>query len=98
MPPSAGNCVGCVGSRGNSDDATASAVIRGMTRVPAVDHRTNNFAFLRFVAASLVLYSHWLALTGMGGDAPLPRLTHGAYVLPGLGVRVCCVTTGHLFM
>src|SRR5436190_947427 len=98
MPPSAGNCVGCVGSRGNSDDATASAVIRGMTRVPAVDHRTNNFDFLRFVAASLVLYSHCFALTGMGGHEPLTRLTHGDYVFAGLAVRVFFVISGYLVM
>src|SRR5438477_121617 len=96
MPPSAGNCVGCVGSRGNSDDATASAVIRGMTRVPAVDHRTNNFDFLRFVAASLVLYSHCFALTGMGGHEPLTRLTHGDYVFAGLAVRVFFVIRAYL--
>ena len=69
-----------------------------MTRVPAVDHRTNNFDFLRFVAASLVLYSHCFALTGMGGHEPLTRLTHGDYVFAGLAVRVFFVISGYLVM
>jgi peptidoglycan/LPS O-acetylase OafA/YrhL len=69
-----------------------------MMRAPAVDHRANNFDFLRFVAASLVLYSHCFALTGMGGYEPLTRITHGDYVFAGLAVRVFFVISGYLVM
>jgi len=70
---------------------TAAAIAR-------VDHRANNFDFLRFVAASLVLYSHCFALTGMGGAEPLVRLTMGEYAFGGLAVRVFFVISGYLVM
>jgi peptidoglycan/LPS O-acetylase OafA/YrhL len=62
----------------------------------AVLHRANNFDFVRFVAASLVLVSHCYALTGRGGDEPLAGLTHGRYTLGGLAVRVFFVISGFL--
>ena len=59
-------------------------------------HRENNFDFIRFLAASLVLYSHSYALTGMGGGEPLVQLTHGHYTFGGLSVRVFFVISGFL--
>ncbi len=59
-------------------------------------HRENNFDFIRFVAASLVLFSHSYALTGMGGAEPLVQLTGGHYAFGGLSVRVFFVISGFL--
>ena len=59
-------------------------------------HRENNFDFIRFLAASLVLFSHSYALTGMGGGEPLVQLTHGQYTFGGLSVRVFFVISGFL--
>ena len=59
-------------------------------------HRENNFDFIRFLAASLVLFSHSYALTGMGGAEPLVRFTGGHYTFGGLSVRVFFVISGFL--
>jgi peptidoglycan/LPS O-acetylase OafA/YrhL len=59
-------------------------------------HSANNFDFVRFVAASLVLYSHCFALTGYGGDEPLVHWTRGEYAFGGLAVRVFFVISGFL--
>jgi peptidoglycan/LPS O-acetylase OafA/YrhL len=69
-----------------------------MRLTPVLDHRANNFDFLRFAAASLVLYSHCFALTGAGGREPLVQLTFGDYSLGGLAVRVFFVISGFLVM
>jgi peptidoglycan/LPS O-acetylase OafA/YrhL len=66
--------------------------------IARVDHRANNFDFLRFVAASAVLYSHCFALTDRASSEPLVRLTHGQYVFGGLAVRVFFVISGYLVM
>ena len=65
--------------------------------IARVDHRANNFDFVRLVAATLVLFSHCFAVTGMGGAEPLVRLTSGQYhTFGGLAVRVFFVISGHL--
>jgi len=67
-------------------------------RQDRVDHRGNNFDFVRLVAASLVLYSHCFALTAQGGAEPLVSATLGRYSFGGLAVRVFFVISGFLVM
>jgi peptidoglycan/LPS O-acetylase OafA/YrhL len=75
----------------------------GLAVAPVIDaatvrkvHRGNNFDFVRFVAASLVLFSHSYSLTGQGGDEPMAQLTHGSFTFGGLAVRVFFVISGFL--
>lgn len=60
-----------------------------------VSHRVNNFDFLRFVAASLVIISHSSALTGNGAE-PFALLTKGQETFGGLAVGVFFIISGYL--
>lgn len=80
--------------REDRDGLAVAPVIDGATARKV--HRGNNFDFARFVAASLVLFSHSYSLTGRGGDEPLAQLTHGHFTFGGLAVRVFFVISGFL--
>lgn len=56
--------------------------------------RDNNFLLLRFVTASLVVFSHSFGLTGHGEIEPLYRLAH--FSLGSLAVDVFFVVSGFL--
>lgn len=56
--------------------------------------RDNNFQLLRFVAASLVVFTHSFGLTGHGEIEPLYQLAH--FSLGSLGVDVFFVISGFL--
>lgn len=58
-------------------------------------HAANNFDFLRFAAASLVLFSHSYALSGNSVSEPLLRLT-GYESGGGLAVSIFFVISGYL--
>ncbi|MCB1753224.1 MAG: acyltransferase [Gammaproteobacteria bacterium] len=59
--------------------------------------RVNNFDFLRFLAASLVLFSHSFRVSYRnGGDEPLSILTHGQATFGSLAVAVFFVISGFL--
>jgi len=62
--------------------------------------RRNNFDFLRFFAATLVIVSHsyYIALGAAGADMaePLHELTHGQLSLGSLGLAVFFVISGFL--
>lgn len=60
-----------------------------------ISHRVNNFDFLRFIAASLVIISHSSALTGHGTE-PFAWLTRGQETFGGLAVGVFFVISGYL--
>lgn len=60
-----------------------------------INHRVNNFDFLRFVAASLVIISHSSALTGRGTE-PFSWLTKGQSTLGSLAVDVFFIISGYL--
>lgn len=55
----------------------------------------NNFDFLRFLAASVVLFSHMYAITGLGGMEPILRLT-GVEPASGFAVYLFFVISGFL--
>jgi peptidoglycan/LPS O-acetylase OafA/YrhL len=59
-------------------------------------HNANNFDFLRFAAATAVMYSHGFAITAMGGQEPMAVWTHGNYTFGGLSVRIFFVISGFL--
>ena len=56
----------------------------------------NNFDFIRWLAASLVIISHEYAIVGTPGAEPLAALTHGFATLGTLGVDVFFVVSGFL--
>lgn len=58
--------------------------------------RQNNFDFLRFVAASLVVYSHAYAIAGMGGDEPLVVLSHAKLDFGKLALYIFFAISGFL--
>jgi peptidoglycan/LPS O-acetylase OafA/YrhL len=76
--------------------APLSLAIESGTATDSTGHVANNFDFVRFVAASAVLYSHCFALTAFGGYEPLGQWTHGEFVFGGLAVRVFFVISGFL--
>jgi len=57
--------------------------------------RSNNFDLLRFVAATIVIFSHSFLVTGTFGDEPLVKLTH-LLDLGAVGVRVFFAISGYL--
>lgn len=67
-----------------------------VAKTDSTTHLRNNFDFVRFVAATAVLYSHCFAVTGFGGDEPLVRWTRGEFTFGGVAVRVFFVISGYL--
>ncbi|HEY2862469.1 MAG TPA: acyltransferase [Casimicrobiaceae bacterium] len=61
-----------------------------------VGGHANNFDFIRWLAASLVIISHEYAIVGTPGAEPLAALTHGFATLGTLGVDVFFVVSGFL--
>lgn len=60
-----------------------------------LDFYSNNFDFLRFFAATLVILGHSYPLLGLSGD-PLIRLSHGTLALGPLGLAIFFVISGLL--
>ena len=56
----------------------------------------NNFDFVRWLAASLVIISHEYAIVATPGTEPLAALTHGFATLGTLGVDIFFVVSGFL--
>ena len=56
----------------------------------------NNFDFIRWLAASMVVASHEYAVLGRGGEEPLARLTGGFATFGTVGVDVFFVVSGYL--
>ncbi len=65
---------------------------------PAVvtSHSKNNFDFLRFLLAALVILAHSFALYNLGGQEPLSRLTGGQEDFGGLAVDGFFAISGFL--
>lgn len=62
-----------------------------------ISGRTNNFDFLRFLAATAVIFSHSFPLTsGSNADEPLYRFTHGQSTIGDLSVDVFFIISGFL--
>ncbi len=61
-----------------------------------MDTHHNNFDFLRWLAASMVLYSHEYAVLGRGGEEPMARLTAGFATFGTLGVDIFFAISGCL--
>ena len=59
-------------------------------------HHSNNFDFLRWLAASMVLTSHEFAVLRGGNGEPVARLTDGFATLGTLGVDAFFVISGYL--
>lgn len=59
------------------------------------DPRANNFDFLRFFAASVVVFGHSFWLSGRGVDEPLRRFT-GSYDSADIAVHLFFVMSGYL--
>lgn len=73
----------------------------GSPRTPSIgdlaEGRENNYDFLRFVAASMVILSHAYVLSGSYGHLePLTLLTHRQFSLGSLAVKVFFVMSGFL--
>ena len=58
--------------------------------------RSNNFDFLRFALATLVIYSHSFDLTQHGNREPLRQLSHGQLTFGELAVDMFFVMSGFL--
>lgn len=58
--------------------------------------RNNNFNLLRFLAATVVIFSHSYALTGHSTDEPLLRWSDGATYFGLMGVTVFFIISGFL--
>jgi peptidoglycan/LPS O-acetylase OafA/YrhL len=58
--------------------------------------RNNNFNLLRFLAATVVIFSHSYALTGHSTDEPLLRWSDGATYFGLIGVTVFFIISGFL--
>jgi peptidoglycan/LPS O-acetylase OafA/YrhL len=58
--------------------------------------RNNNFNLLRFLAATVVIFSHSYALTGHSVDEPLLRWSDGATYFGLMGVTVFFIISGFL--
>lgn len=68
-----------------------------MTEARTPIHGRNNFDFLRFVLASLVVFSHSYPLaTGTEADEPLARLTKGQLTFGSLAVDAFFILSGFL--
>jgi peptidoglycan/LPS O-acetylase OafA/YrhL len=58
--------------------------------------RSNNFDFLRFLAATLVIFSHSFSFSTASGWEPLLTLTRGQSTLGGVGLGIFFVVSGFL--
>lgn len=58
--------------------------------------RENNLNLLRFVAASIVLFSHCYALTGHIADEPVAKVTNGLTDIATIGVTIFFAISGFL--
>lgn len=58
--------------------------------------RQNNFDFIRFAAASLVIFSHAYPLSGRNDFEPLLVLTGGIQSLGGIAVAIFFIISGYL--
>lgn len=61
-----------------------------------INDRKNNFDFIRFLAATLVIFSHAYPLTGIPGIEPFGILSNGLMSFGGLAVKVFFVISGFL--
>ncbi len=60
------------------------------------EQRHNNFDFIRWLAATLVIISHEYAIHSRSDSEPLAALTHGFITFGALGVDVFFVISGFL--
>src|SRR5262245_17166512 len=65
--------------------------------LPEEGLRTNNFDFIRWLAATMVVFSHDHAVLGRN-DEPLARLSGGFATFGTIGLDVFFVTSGYLVM
>lgn len=61
-----------------------------------LNSRNNNFDFLRFLAAYIVMYSHSFQLTGLFNKEPLINFTKGYLYFGGLSVTIFFIISGFL--
>lgn len=61
-----------------------------------VSHSANNFDFLRFLFATVVIFSHCFVLCGLGAGEPLVRLSGGQAYLAELAVNGFFAISGFL--
>lgn len=61
-----------------------------------LNERKNNFDIIRFIAASLVIFSHAYPLTGNNGAEPFGLICNGQMSFGGLAVKVFFVISGFL--
>lgn len=71
-------------------------MLRGRTIDELINDRKNNFDFIRFLAATLVILSHAYPLTGNPGTEPFGILSNGLMSFGGLAVKVFFVISGFL--
>lgn len=62
----------------------------------ATDHRANNFDFLRFLGASLVIYGHAYPLSGRGTFDHIQLWSRGLFPTAHMGVAIFFVISGFL--
>ncbi len=62
----------------------------------AISHRSNNFDFLRFLGASLVIYGHAYPLSGRGTFDHIQLWTRGLFPTAHMGVAIFFVISGFL--
>ena len=67
-----------------------------VTATSVNDHSANNFDFLRFLFAALVIFSHSFALCGVGRREPLLRLSGGQVYTAEIAVNGFFVISGFL--
>jgi peptidoglycan/LPS O-acetylase OafA/YrhL len=71
-------------------------MIKGKNIDELMNERKNNFDIIRFLAATLVIFSHAYPLTGNAGSEPFGILSNGLMSFGGLAVKVFFVISGFL--
>lgn len=71
-------------------------MLKGRTIDELLNDRRNNFDFIRFIAATLVIFSHAYPLTGNNGAEPFGFLSNGQMSFGGLAVKIFFVISGFL--